>query len=114
MAIPGNKWKGAYDEAPTIGSLTKRQDFIIAGVCKHFDTNFKEMCTKSRKREIVLPRQIAMYLLHKMLGMGCADIARIFNRDHTTALHNFKLVQDLIDTNEEFRNEIRGIKENIF
>lgn len=114
MAIPGTKWKGSFEEAQTISQLAKRQDSVIRAVCQHYGITLGEMQVRCRKRQIVVPRQVAMYLLNKMLGIGCADVARVFKLHHTTAIHNFKLVQDLIDTNEEFRNEIRGIKENIF
>ena len=113
IAIPGMKWRGTYEENQTIASLPKRQERVLKAVMQHFNISWIEMNSKCRKRRVLLPRQISMYLLHKLLGMGCVDVAKMFDADHTTAIHNFKLIQDLMDTNDNFANEIRGIRENI-
>src|SRR6202453_363740 len=113
IAIAGLKFKGRFEDTPTGISLPKRQERILQTVMHHYDVSWEDMIARCRKRKVLVPRQVAMYLLHKMLGMGCVDVGNLFNMDHTTDIHTFALIQDLIDTNEDFRNEIRGIKENI-
>jgi chromosomal replication initiator protein len=114
MAVAGTMYKGGLEFKETGLALPKRQERVLGAVMRHYDLTWEQMTTKSRKRKVLVPRQVAMYLLHKILGMGCRDIGNLFHMDHTSAIHTFRLVQGLIEVDEDFRNEIRGIKENIF
>lgn len=113
IAIPGLKFKGNLDQMFLGLDLPERQEYIIQAVVQHYGLSFDDLLRRSRMIEFRIPRQVAMYLLHKTLGMGCASVGSLFNMHHTTAMHTFKKIQDLIDTDENFRNEVRGIKENI-
>ncbi len=87
---------------------------IIQTVAVFYDIKEKDILSKSRKKEFVKPRQIAMYLLRKELKNSFPSIGRRFNgKDHTTAIHSFKKISEEIKKDEKIENEIRLIKEKI-
>src|ERR1700679_3316065 len=110
VAIPGIKNIEGFD---AVTPVEDRRQRVVNACCAYYKVSFDELKKRVRRREIVRPRQIAMYLLHKMTQMWCADIGKLFEKDHTTVLHSFGIVQDLFDTEEEFREEIRTIKMRI-
>jgi len=63
-----------------------------------------QLQTKTRKREIVQARQLAMYFSKNMTKSSLASIgSQIGNKDHATVLHACKTVNNLIDTDKSFR-----------
>jgi len=113
VAIPGLKFKGSFEDMMAMTEASPGKDKIINAVLRHYGVRWSDLLVRSRKYNVVVPRQIIMHLLHEWLGMGCAEIAALFNQDHTTALHSFKRVKDLLETDINLRNTVRGIKENI-
>ena len=66
--------------------------------------------TRSRKREVVLVRQISMFLAKKYLDMSTSKIGQyVGNRDHATVLHACKTIANLADTDKQFRTELEEI-----
>lgn len=61
-------------------------------VSGQFNVSIQDLQSRSRKKSIAFPRQIAMYLARKHTGESLADIGRTFNRDHSTVLHSIKVV----------------------
>ena len=59
-----------------------------------FNVSVKDMQSKSRKKNITTPRQIAMYLARKYTEDSLVDIGKVFNRDHSTVLHSIKVVSN--------------------
>jgi chromosomal replication initiator protein len=86
---------------------------IIQQVCKRFEVTVKQMESKNRKREIVEPRQIVFYLLWRYSYSSLKTIGRYFNRDHTTVIHGRDTVQNLIDTDDVYRQEIQRFEETL-
>jgi chromosomal replication initiator protein len=69
----------------------------------------------SRKKEIVKPRQIAMYLLRKELKSSFPFIGRKFGgRDHTTALYAVSKISKQIGEKDDLREELEIIKQSIY
>ena len=71
-------------------------DNALITVCKQYNVDPKLVKSQTRKREIVLPRQIIMYKLH-ILGIGYADIGKLFGKDHTTVLHAVRKIKEQKD-----------------
>ena len=83
---------------------------IIDRVCEFFNTDIESISTKSRVRENVYVRQVCMYCLMKFTRLSQKNIGRIFGgRDHTTAIHAVKTLQDRIDTDTIIRQEVEHI-----
>jgi len=88
---------------------------IIEVVAQFYDLREKEIISSSRKKEIVKPRQIAMYLLREELKSSFPFIGRRFGgKDHTTAIYAFEKIASEVDKNESFGEEINLIKQRIF
>jgi chromosomal replication initiator protein len=60
---------------------------IATAVCDHFSLRQPEMRSRRRSKHVVLPRQVAMYLCREHLGASFPEIARWFERDHSTVIH---------------------------
>ena len=86
-------------------------DDIITTVCKHFGLENAAIHTKSRKREVVQARQIAMYLAKNHTDFSTAKIGTLIgNKDHATVLHACKTIKQLKEVDKSFRAEIDEIQ----
>ena len=91
-------------------SLTAKN--IIDAVSSFFDINIKDIVGKSRKKELVYPRQITMYLLRKELNTSYPTIGHeLGGRDHTTAMHAYNKIIKGIDRSEKTKQDIESIKQ---
>jgi chromosomal replication initiator protein len=74
-------------QPPGVQSLTPLET-ILQGVARRFGVGWSELRSGRREREIVLPRQIAMYLGRRWTELSLDEIGTFFGgRDHTTVLH---------------------------
>lgn len=86
-------------------------DKIVKTVAEYYNVEVSSVGTKSRKREIVLVRQTAMYLAKKHLDLSSSKIGyQIGRRDHATVLHACKTIANLLDTDKKYRNEMSEIE----
>lgn len=84
---------------------------IVKTVAEYYNVDVNSINTKSRKREIVLVRQTAMFLAKKHLDLSTSKIGQqIGRRDHATVLHACKTISNLLDTNKKFRGEMNEIE----
>ena len=87
---------------------------IISKVCEHYNIEESAIHTKTRKREIVQVRQIAMFLAKKHTDNSASKIGQLIGkRDHATVLHACKTVKDLIEVDKNFKTEIEEIEATI-
>ncbi len=87
---------------------------IIHSVADFYDLKEKDLISSSRKREIVLPRQIAMYLLRQELKASFPFIGRkLGGKDHTTAIYACEKISKEIEKNENLTEEIELIKQRV-
>jgi len=81
-------------------------------VCGYYNLEQAAIQTNSRKREIVLARQITMYLSKKYTDCSFSHIGKIVGKkDHATVLHACKTIRDQIEINKSFRSSIEEIEE---
>lgn len=93
--------------SPRVNTVEKIRDIV----CEHFSLSVDAISTKSRKREVVQARQIAMYLSKQLTKSSLTTIGNtIGQRDHATVLHACKIVTDLMDIDKNFRNNVREIE----
>ena len=89
-------------------------DSIQCTVCEHFLLDRSLISSKSRKREIVQARQIAMFLSKKYTNFSYARIGELVgNKDHATVLHACKTVRDLIEIDVAFRSNVESIESTL-
>jgi chromosomal replication initiator protein len=100
-----------------IVTITKRVNTVEKirdVVCEYFSLSVDAISTKSRKREVVQARQIAMYLSKQLTKNSLSSIGNtIGQRDHATVLHACKIVTDLMDCDKNFRSSVFEIEEKL-
>ena len=86
-------------------------ELIMQTVSDYYGLSMDDMTGPTRKREITVPRQIAMYLTREMTGMSLPQIGTVFGgRDHTTVLHSCKTVEANMTANTDIRAVVEDIK----
>jgi len=89
-------------------------DYIQKIVCDYYKIPVEQMQGKTRKREIVQARQVSMYFSKNLTKASLASIGScIGGKDHATVLHACKTVNNLIDTDRHFRNQIIEIEKKL-
>jgi len=89
------------------------QDKILDAVCCKFSLKRDELIGRKRNKEFVEPRQICIYLMWKKLNIPLTAISKVFNRDHTTAIHARDKIIDLIKTDEDMKKIVEDLEESI-
>ncbi len=88
---------------------------ILEKVCLYFDLKLNTLKGQKRKQEIVVPRQIAMYLLKTELKLPFIKIGEIFGgKDHTTVMYAVEKIGKQMTISESLRLDINTIHKNIF
>ncbi|WP_172135721.1 chromosomal replication initiator protein DnaA [Adlercreutzia sp. ZJ473] len=78
-----------------------------------FKVKHSDLIGPKRARNIVYPRQIAIYLCRQLLDLPFNDIGKKFNRDHSTAMHSVTTVEELMRGSREVQEEIETLKQII-
>jgi chromosomal replication initiator protein len=88
---------------------------VLKVISDFYDVNEKDLLSTSRRREVVKPRQVAMYILREDLKYSFPSIARKFSgKDHTTVIHACEKIKEELRKNEELNEEISQIRNRIF
>ncbi|OGY64093.1 MAG: hypothetical protein A3I89_03870 [Candidatus Harrisonbacteria bacterium RIFCSPLOWO2_02_FULL_41_11] len=88
---------------------------IIKAVADYFDVSSEELAGRCRKKNIVEPRQIAIYLLRDVLNLSYPYIGeRLGKRDHTTAIYAYKKLSEEINRNTDLNQKIMAIKDLVY
>ena len=100
-----------YAQAPKKFLSPKK---IIRAVSEFYEITEKELIQQSRKKDVVRPRQIAMYLMREYLKNSYPSIGEKFGgRDHTTVIHSCEKVGRDLETNAELGEELKAIRDRI-
>jgi chromosomal replication initiation ATPase DnaA len=86
---------------------------IEKSVCEELDLKPEQLKQKTRKREIVIARQLSMYFQRKHTKDSLSVIGGQYNKDHCTVLHAYKTVNDLYETDKAFRATVDKISKSI-
>ncbi|MBI4114899.1 MAG: chromosomal replication initiator protein DnaA [Candidatus Niyogibacteria bacterium] len=88
---------------------------IIHAVSKFYNTQERFLIEKTRRRDIVRPRQIAMYLLREDFNGSYPYIGqKLGGRDHTTAIHSYEKISRDIKKDKQLQEEIKQIRLNFY
>lgn len=89
-------------------------DMIQKKVAEYFNIRFSDMRTKKRNKEIVLPRQIAMYLSRELTELSLPDIGMYFGgKDHTTILHAWNKIKEELERKKELKETVLKLIEEL-
>ena len=83
-------------------------------VADYYHITLQSLMSQRRDKEVVVPRQIAMYLCHDMLSLPDKRIALLFDRsDHTTAISACDRIEKLMDEDQAFKRSLEDIRKKI-
>lgn len=87
---------------------------IAEVVAEFYHISLEAMCSKQRDKYIVMPRQIAMYLIRQETQVSLLEIGQLFGgRDHSTVLHACEKIDRAVNVNPTLRREIVAIREQL-
>ncbi len=87
---------------------------IIQVVADHYGIRAEDITSKKRTAEIVVPRQVVMYLCRELTDISLKNIAKVLDKkDHSTIINGITKIQDEINNNSDFAAQINVIKKKI-
>lgn len=87
---------------------------VLEGVSRFYSVSVPDMMGESRVRDILIPRQIAMYLGKKYCRMSYVRLGESFNnRDHTTVMHAVEKITSKLDDDPQLKREVRTIEKEV-
>ncbi|MFH1426897.1 MAG: chromosomal replication initiator protein DnaA [Candidatus Kerfeldbacteria bacterium] len=103
----------SFSHTPKRGAVTTKK--ILTTVSQYFEVEQKDLTGNSRKKELVNPRQIAMFLMREEVHASYPNIGQeLGGRDHTTAMHACQKITRLVDEDEKTQSDINMIKQRLY
>ena len=98
--------------AVKVDNMPLTVDDVLETVCRFFDVTPNAVKGPSRKKELVLPRQIVMYLADKYTNIPAARIGKLVGgRDHSTVLHSINKVREMKEKDKSFASQLKKVDE---
>ena len=91
-------------------------EHIVQHTCEYYRVSKAELIGKKKNKEIVIPRQVCIYLICDILGqaMPLVNIGEYFGgRDHTTVMHARDKISDVIKTNDVIAAQVKDIRDKV-
>ena len=86
-------------------------DTIVSGVAKFFNVKVQDMKGPRRTKQLVLPRQVAMFLARRHTSLSLPEIGKHFGgRDHTTVMHAVKKIEKALEKDDGFRRKVEMVR----
>jgi chromosomal replication initiator protein len=109
----------AFVESALVDLLPRRSEVqpqeVVNKVAEVFNVSIERLLSPERSRQVALPRQIAMYLLHEEANISLPQIGdALGGRDHTTILYGCEKIADLLERDDRLRKQVIGIKEQLY
>lgn len=87
---------------------------IMQAVANYYSITVDDLIRPTRRREIAVPRQIAMYITRDLTNLSLPQIGQVFgNRDHTTVLHGCNQIANAIKNDPSMASVVNDLKEII-
>ena len=110
LALAKHVLKNIVQEVDTEVSM----DYIQKVVAGHFKVSLEHLKSKSRKRELVTARQVAMYFVKRYTRHSLKSIGHYFGgRDHSTVSHALQAVDDMLDTEPHFKRSFEDLQRKV-
>lgn len=100
----------------TLGTIAQRltPGTITSAVAEVFDVSPAQLKGKQRKRNVLVPRQVAITLIRELTSMSLKDIGAFFSgRDHSTVLNSIERVQELRESDAELDRKIEEVRRRL-
>ena len=87
---------------------------IIKAVARHYDLKIAEIKSKNNSRQIVIPRQVAMYLCKKLTDLSYPDIGKLFgDKHHSTVMYSVETVQKKREADPDFDRVLQTFEQQL-
>ncbi len=94
-------------------SVTPKE--LIHTVATYFDISHDDLLGKSRQKRLAFPRQIVMYLMREEMKASYPSIgSELGGRDHTTAMHAYEKISNILEEDEKLQHDIELIKQQMY
>lgn len=114
---PAGMQRGGSGERPRVRSRVRRQDhqaaLIIEMVSRARGISSRQLLGRRKSTRVVVTRQLAMYLVHTLLGRTYLETARLFDRDRTTVSHACARIEDKREDHSAFEREVLRFERQI-
>lgn len=88
---------------------------IIQAVADFYDVSGQDLLSRSRRKDVVRPRQVAMFLMREELQASFPGIGnQLGGRDHSTAMHAYEKIRQELEQNDDLEGELNNIKSKIY
>lgn len=95
---------------PAVSRTMLTANAVLEGVCRYYHVEVERIRSKQRDREIVWPRQVAMYLMREETDASLLQIGSVLGgRDHTTIIHGYEKVRAEMARDERLRREVSEV-----
>lgn len=103
---------GEHAGRPKLKPLSPRT--VIERVASYFDLQTADIIGSKRDKDIVVPRQITMYLMRHEMDLSFPKIAAaVGGRDHTTAMHSVSKIEKAIESDDNLRADVQSLRERL-
>jgi chromosomal replication initiator protein len=98
-------------QSSEVKAARHKKALTIVQMCvDHFDVTQTQLFGKHRPAEVVAARHAAMYLIRKKCHFSYDNIGKMFNRDHTTAIHAENRVKNSLYTKQDLYDDIKHLE----
>jgi chromosomal replication initiator protein len=92
---------------PTVERIAQR-------VGRYFQVDLRQICSRRRSRQVLLPRQVGMYLARQLTALSLEQIGAYFGgRDHSTVLHACRKVEQALDRDAQLCGAVRTLRADL-
>ena len=106
--------KNIIQKAPVATSAEATVGMLQQEIAKYYGVSLENLSSKSRKKEIVIARQVAMYLAKQYTNHSLKSIGSYFGgRDHSTVIHAIKAVNNMLATDTKFQQNYSELQKKI-
>ncbi len=93
--------------------LKPTPQLILNEVCTFYSVAPEKIMSNNKAKDILLPRQVATYLIRELTDLSLPDIAKIFDQHHTTVMHAINRLNEQMNEQDELRAKVDDLKKNI-
>jgi chromosomal replication initiator protein len=88
---------------------------VMEIISKFYNLSIQELISASRNKELVQPRQVAMYLIRQETDASLPEIGYLLGgRDHTTVIHGIERVKERLESEDQLRRDVMSVREQLY
>ena len=110
MELAQEAIRDIFKEKP---GLHPTPEMILKEVAEYFAIEQSRLVSKARSKDIVVPRQVACYLMRDIGGMSYPEIGKVFGQHHTSIIYGVEKLTSAMAQDEQLKNKVSDLQKNI-